>query len=506
MWRFGFKEPRVCLSIPVTRVKDLHRLIRRYENQADLFEVRLDWLQNWRLDDLEFLKDRPVIITFRPVRHGGRYHGPENERLDTLQQVARRGLARWIDIEHDVPASVIEKIRPFCRVLLSYHGFAPNSVNELGPVFELLCEKPRDTVKVAIKPRTFADVIHFLSIADHWGHRCGEAVWVLMGSNYQWFRILAPIFGSAWTYATVQGTSAPTAEGQLSIEELLQVYNFRDLKPDHILFGIIGHPVGHSLSPFLHNLAFRELGIRGHYVAFDVDDLSAFWELAEYLPIRGLSITIPHKEAILKYVDRLDEHARRIGAANTIVRWENKNGGFNTDWSGFWRPLLRLSGRRTFHPLIIGAGGAARAVAYSFWSNRIPFLITNRTMDKAVALARRFGGRAVQWEDIQPNEFDLLINATPVGMFPHHRTRLPIPDEWFENTIVYDLVYRPMTTRLLARARLAGAHMTINGLYMFVEQAWEQLKIWVNAAPPQDFLMATARAFLEKYDSTASLF
>lgn len=506
MWHFGFKPPQICLSIPAHKPKDIYRVIRRYEKKADLFEVRLDWLRDWKIDDLGFLRDRPVLLTFRPERHGGHYRGSDTERFEVLFELAKKGLAQWVDLEHDTPLHVIEKFQPFVRILLSYHGYSSKSIQMLEPVFELLCEKPRDAIKVAVEPETFADVIVFLNKADHWASRCGDAVWVLMGEAYTWFRILSPIFGSLWTYASPDGTHTTTGKGQITLEELVQVYNFRDIQPDHILFGIVGHPISHSLSPYIHNLAFRELGIRGHYVAFDVDDLDAFWHLARYLPIRGLSVTIPHKEHVIHYVDRLDEHARRIGAANTLIRWENKTGAFNTDWSGFWRPLVRLTGRRSFRPLIIGAGGAARAVAYAFWSNRIPFLITNRTMERARAIARRFNGKAVEWNQIQPEQFDLLINATPVGMFPNHKECLPVPDDWLENHIVYDLVYRPLKTRLLMRARLVGAELTLDGLHMLVEQAWEQLKLWVNAAPPQDFLMATARAFIEKFDSTSSLF
>ena len=506
MWRFGFQKPQICLSLPVERARDIAGLLQRYSGKADLFEIRLDWLKDWSIADFEFVKEQPILWTFRPARYGGRFQGSEHERLGALLALVKEKSGGWVDLEHDVPSQVLNRFRPYARVLVSFHHADEREPPDYPHVFKLLAEKPHDAVKIALHLPTLDRIIEFLENLNAAPEDLGPGVWVVMGEHASWFRILAPWFGSRWTYATLQSSPLQTAPGQVPIEFLIHIYRFQEMKPDHLLFAVIGHPISHSLSPYLHNLALRELGIFGHYVAIDVDDLDAFWRLAKYLPIRGVSVTRPHKETVRRYVDRLDEHARLIGAVNTITRWEQKTGGFNTDWGGFIRPLKRITGKRHWRPLIIGAGGAARAVAYAFWKEQIPFLITNRTMERAVAIARRFDGRALPWTEIRPEDFDLLVHATPVGMAPHHRTSLNIPPAWMANKTVYDLVYRPYLTRLLMRAKSAGAAMVIPGVEMLVEQAWEQLNLWLNMAPPQEFLLASARAYLEHMDETATLF
>lgn len=506
MWRFGFQTPKICLSFPAKQIQNLPGLLKRYAGKADLYEIRLDWIKEWSVDDFGFVKGRPILWTCRPKRHGGEYRGEEGERLKALLSMAKMYSGSWVDLEHDVPVTTLEQFRPYAQVLLSYHHFREDKPPNYSHVFDLLKEKPHDAVKVAVSLSSMRDIVGFLeALNDHY-ERLGPGVWVIMGESASWFRILAPWFGSLWTYTTPQLSQSTTGAGQVPIEFMRHIYRYTEMKPDHLLFAVIGHPISHSLSPYLHNLALRELGIYGHYIAIDVDDLDAFWRLTNYLPLRGFSVTSPHKESIRSYIDRLDEHARLIGAVNTVTRWEQKTGGFNTDWGGFLRPLKRITGRSHWMPLIIGAGGAARAVAYAFWKEQLSFLITNRTMDKAETIARRFDGKAISWDAIDPGMFDLLIHATPVGMAPHHRTSLNIPESWLAGKIVYDLVYRPFNTKLLTRAKRAGALMIIPGVEMLVEQAWEQLQLWVNMAPSQDFLMSVAKAYLEQMDETASLF
>ncbi len=504
-WHFRFATPRICLSLPARSVRELQRLVHAYEGRVDLLEVRLDWLRDWTVEDLEFLRDRPVLWTFRPIRQGGEFAGTDSERIEVLRQLGRRRLGQWVDIEFDVWPPLITELRSYFKVLLSYHQYDGHWPPWPG-LRDLFRVKPHDAVKIALRLDRWADIVRFLDIVEACQAEGLDGVWVVMGPRGTWLRILMPWFGGLWTYASPGGTVQTTAEGQVAVEELWHVYRYPEMAPDHRIYGILGDPVAHSVSPYIHNRLFQEAGLAAHYVPFAVDDLAVFWPLVRFLPVGGLSVTIPHKIDVLRYLDDVDEAARAIGAVNTVVHREDPWVGSNTDWVGFWRPLVRRFGARPWRALIVGAGGAAHAVAYALRRAGCPFWVTNRTYEKAEALARRFGGTAVPWDAVDPTVFDLLVHTTPLGMAPHTDQMPPIPDAWLAGKVVYDLVYNPPETRLLRRARAVGARAVLSGLPMLAEQAAEQFRLWTLQTVRPDDVAALAQTHLERQSEMFNMF
>ncbi len=249
------------------------------------------------------------------------------------------------------------------------------------------------------------------------------------------------------------------------------------------LFGIFGNPLGHSLSPLMHNAAFRSLKVDAIYLPFTIEDLEGAIRGVRALGIRGVSVTIPFKTSVLNCLDEVEESARAIGAVNTIANDGGTLRGYNTDWIGLIRSLgesMEIQGRTV---AILGAGGAARAAVYGILQEGGTPVILNRTAKRAQALAREFGCTFLPPAEAGRIEADVLINTTPVGMWPDLEGT-PLPGEDLARfRCVMDVIYNPLRTRLLREAAAAGCGV-VNGLGMFVHQGAEQIRIWTGQEPP----------------------
>ncbi len=258
------------------------------------------------------------------------------------------------------------------------------------------------------------------------------------------------------------------------------------------LCGIILHPAEHTRSPAMHNAAFAALGIDALYLAFDVPS-TALGEAvtgARALGLRQLAVSIPHKERVMEHLDEVDEVARRIGAVNTMTRREGRWVGSNTDWIGAVRALEREQKLEGIRAVVLGAGGAARAVVYGLVQQGAEVFILNRTVSRARQLSEALGGAgAGPLEDLSALPHNVLVNATPVGL---QERRSPVPaDAIRSGSLVMDTVYDPETTVLLEEAKARGAR-PISGKWMLVYQAAAQLEIWSGRQAPIDVM---ARAF-----------
>jgi shikimate dehydrogenase len=249
------------------------------------------------------------------------------------------------------------------------------------------------------------------------------------------------------------------------------------------LYGIIGSPLGHTLSPVMHNAAFRACGLNAVYLAFETMDLKGAIQGLKALGMRGLSITIPHKINVLSMLDEVDGLARKIGAVNTIVGHQGKLIGSNTDALGALRALeerIKLDGKRG---LLIGAGGAARAIGFILRDAGVALTLTNRTPERGEALAASLSCPFIPLDKIRKVEADLLIQTTSVGMHPQEDRCLAPPDLLRKGMVVMDVVYNPVETGLIRMARNQGC-VTINGLSMFIHQGAEQFRLWTGLTPP----------------------
>ncbi|MFP5222751.1 MAG: shikimate dehydrogenase [Acidobacteriota bacterium] len=256
------------------------------------------------------------------------------------------------------------------------------------------------------------------------------------------------------------------------------------------IFGIIGHPLAQTLSPLLHNWGFERLGVRACYMAFPTppERLAAFVQAVRTLPVSGLSVTIPHKEAVMPLLDAVSPLARRTGAVNTLV-WEGgRLVGHNTDVAGFLSPLLELKSATGSVPesaLVLGAGGAAKAVLAGLHEIGVTRItVCNRDFERAAAFASQFLADAVAWERRHSVEARLVVNTTPMGMTGKAPDVSPLPQQyWTPDHLAYDLVYNPRRTLFLREAQAAGAGV-IDGLSMFAAQGAAQFRLWTGLELP----------------------
>lgn len=254
------------------------------------------------------------------------------------------------------------------------------------------------------------------------------------------------------------------------------------------LYGVIGSPIRHSLSPVMHNAAFEKVGMNAVYLAFEVqkEKLNGCVQGIKALDIRGVNVTIPHKIHVMEFIDELDDLAARIGAVNTVV---NKNGvlrGYNTDCSGAMKAIEKLTDIRDKNIAVLGAGGAARAIAFGVVDRGGNIFILNRTVEKARQLAEDTGGNyggLNELERLQGDEgIDILINTTPVGMFPHTGSS-PVPKKLLKNMTVMDAIYNPIKTKMLGDAQSNGCQI-ISGVEMFINQGAVSFKLWTGKKAP----------------------
>jgi len=361
------------------------------------------------------------------------------------------------------------------RVMLSVHDFerTPDLPRTVNPP----AHGGVDAVKIAAETRSIRDSVRLLRLA----HNSKNFVAVPMGEAGLPARILALREGSALAYAPV---AAATAPGQVSLDEMKHLYRAHTLTRRTRVYGVIGDPIGHSLSPLLHNTGFVSRRVDAVYLPFLVRQLSDFLVAIPEFGVRGFSVTLPHKQAILKHLKKCEPLAAEIGAVNTIVvRNDGSLYGRNTDYIGVLRALekkLRIKGSRA---LIFGAGGSARAAAFALARAGAVVGICARREKAAKELARAVGGEVVPRRALRTEFFDAVLNATPIGMHPHDEISPLAPGE-LHCRIAMDLIYRPQKTQLLNLAAKKGI-ATVSGVEMFVAQGVAQWEIWTGKRAPE---------------------
>ncbi|XP_065863546.1 bifunctional 3-dehydroquinate dehydratase/shikimate dehydrogenase, chloroplastic [Euphorbia lathyris] len=482
---------------------------------ADLVEIRLDSLKSFNPHEhVKFLISRsplPTLFTYRPKWEGGDYEGDENKRLDVLRLAMELG-ADYIDVELQVARSFNDSIRgnkpAKCKVIVSSHNYHNTpSVEDLGNLVADIQASGADIVKIATTALDITDVARIFQITVH---SQVPIIGIVMGERGLISRILCAKFGGYLTFGTLE-SGIVSAPGQPTIKDLLDLYNFRQIGPDTKVYGIIGKPVGHSKSPILYNEAFKSVGFNGVYVHLLVDDIANFLQTFSSTDFAGFSCTIPHKEAAVKCCDEVNPVAKSIGAVNCIARRQSdgKLFGYNTDYVGAisaiedgLRGLQNISSA-TGSPLagklfvVIGAGGAGKALAYGAKEKGAKVVIANRTYARAKELAEIVGGDAISLADLEtfhPEDGMILANTTSIGMQPKV-DETPVPKNVLRHySLVFDAVYTPKITRLLREAQDSGA-ATVSGLEMFIGQAYEQFERFTGLPAPKELF----RKIMSKY-------
>ncbi len=479
-----FGQDRICAVVAAPNAQEMLRYLRHALRHTRTIELRLDWLDN-ELEIIRFLRrleayrSRAVLIaTLRRRAAGGRYWGSIPAQVIFLGLANRSGCA-WCDLELESfarsPRNLLEKVLGPGRRLLSLHQFV-GAPRRVVPLARKMLRARCDGIKVAIQCRSIAESLEVLKVA----RSLPGSVAVPMGELALPARVLALREGSALAYASAGERTAP---GQLSIEEMKYLYRADRLDRRTKVYGVIGNPVAHSLSPVLHNTGFHERKLNAVYLPFLVRELPDFLGAIRPLGIAGFSVTLPHKEAILMHLEDCDPLAERIRAVNTVVV-RNGRGlyGYNTDYVGVLRALerrVRLAGSRV---LLYGAGGSARAAAFALSQGGAVVAVCARRPRAAASLARAVGGEALPRAALRREFFDAIVNTTPVGLHPRV-SESPLRPAELNCRVVMDLIYRPPKTRLLQLAEGRGIE-TISGLEMFIAQGTAQWEIWTGLRAP----------------------
>lgn len=486
----------ICVSIARSRLRHVLAEHKHLVAQgATLVELRLDYITG-EIQLRKLLEGRPspVIATCRREADGGKFVGSEEQRLQILRTAIAEG-ADYIDLEEDT-AGLIPRFGKTKRIV-SHHDFekTPDNLEELHA---RLASQDADIVKLATMANTPRDNVRMLRLVQSSDI---PTVGICMGEIGTPSRILAGKYGAPFTFATFhhERTLAP---GQLSFQEMTEVYHYDEINPDTAVYAVIADPVGHSMSPLIHNSALHFQGINAVYLPFRVprQNLVEFLSDAPHLEIRGLSVTIPHKEAVIPSLSKIDRAVREIGAANTIVLSEEGLVGYNTDARAVLDSLAQEMNRsigdddflRDKNALILGAGGVARAVAYALKRCGAHVEVTGRTAERAEELARRFDCKTVEWSARHGVGCDILVNCTPVGMHPNVDDTPYAKHHLKPSMVVFDTVYNPETTLLAKEARSQGCDV-VSGLDMFVRQAALQYKLFTRQNAPTDLMREILR-------------
>ena len=455
---------------------------------ADMVEVRLDTVE--RPDAIAAIEGRrrPVLVTCRPSWEGGHFQGSEEERERLLSDAQSAG-AEFVDVEARADfVSAITRRRRGRGIVLSLHAFGepPSDLLERARAMR---STGAEIVKIAIEAQCLGDVLPLMDLASHPDFLDPDGmnghVLLAMGQAGVPTRVLAARLGNRWTYA-----GGGVAPGQMPAARLLGEFGFRRIKPDATLYGVVGNPIAHSLSPVMHNAGFNALGLNAVYVPLQARDVDDFVTFGRETRMAGASITAPFKVGMLAKVDEMDETAKRVGAVNTLVVREGRWFGANTDVDGFLAPLAGRMALKGTRATVLGAGGAARAVAVALGSQGAAVTICARQASAAREVAALTEGAAGAWPP-KAGSWDVLVNATSAG------SGGPIDDPMdgvpLDGEIVFDLVYAPARTPLLERARKEGC-MTIGGIEMLVAQAERQFELWTGYRPPAGLFRAAAAA------------
>jgi 3-dehydroquinate dehydratase/shikimate dehydrogenase len=501
------RMPRVCVAVTGSDPTELIEKAEGLVRDNPFLEFRLDYLPRpgMALPKIkrfyEMFPQAVVIATCRRVASGGKFRGSIASQLDVLAKAAAAG-CQLIDVELQTAVKCkpeqIQKLRTRAALILSFHDF--HATKKLDETLAKMQKTPADFYKVVSTATTLYDNVVMMRFLEKESNQ-HSLVGLCMGEQGLISRVLGVRAGSAFTFAAVSPNER-TAPGQVTAQDLRNVYRIDQVDAATRMYGVVGDPVAHSLSPVIMNTAFRRENVNGVYLPLHAKTLKDLLACVRDIPIHGLSITMPYKEAVLQHLDNTDSHTTKIGACNTVVRAQDgKLYGFNTDTAGVVRPLeqrMALDGARV---LVLGAGGAARAAVFGLKERGCEVFILNRSTAPAQKLARRAKARTLKRADLKKVSFDVIINATPVGM--GNTKESPLNENEINARFVFDMIYDPPETRLMTLAKARGAQV-IPGIEMFVHQAARQFEIWTGKpAPWDDMLRVVTIALQERAAKTA---
>jgi len=472
---------QICVSLGESSTLGIVDRMADLAGAADLFEIRGDLVPDLDLLAILRAKTRPLLFTCRGTSEGGGLDDADPRRRDALREAVRRGF-EYVDVEYRSGLLDLVVQKAGNGLVISYHDLA-GTPDDLPRLYGAMAERGADIVKIVVTPRSIRDVGRLLDCAAQASRGGGPPVIpIALGPLGTITRIVGGRHGAPFTYASAL-PGAETGAGQLPAPLLADLYRVRAVSAATRVYGVLGSDVARSLSPQIHNRAFDACGVDAVYVPLQAEALEPFLAVLPALGLAGFSVTRPFKEGILPCLHAVDESAALAGSVNTVVVRDGQLEGSSSDGVGVLAPLkarLALKGRNV---VVIGAGGAARAAVRALTRRGAHVCVLARNPAKAAALAALVGGRAGRIEDLRDFGWDVLVNATPLGS-AQSAEETPVPAALHRpGSVVLDMVYDPVETRLLREARAAGCRV-VDGREMLVAQAAPQFEAWTGVEAP----------------------
>ncbi|HUN54172.1 MAG TPA: shikimate dehydrogenase [Smithella sp.] len=508
----------ICIPITSGTNQEAIRAIERSCRFADAIELRMDLIREGNLAELicaarDQSASIKIIVTCRkkeeaaPAPQAKRVKSFAGKTIDKKINLFKEAIelgADFIDVELAEGSATIKALKSFCAkydgktgIIVSYHNLKETpELTKLKEIFHKCAQSKPDVIKIVTMAKTFNDNLTTLGLIPYAQKYSSKIISLCMGDKGRISRAVAPLMGNYLSFATL-GQEGKSAPGQFTVSQMKQIDELfkskrnspvaqvpslgKSLPQNYVL---LGNPVAQSLSPLMHNAALKKMGIEGSYSAFCVSDLALAIQGFRGMNIRGASVTIPFKVAVMEYVDELDDDALKIGAVNTIINQSGRLKGYNTDWQGLILTLKKAMRIRNKTFVIIGAGGTARAAAYGIIREGGFPIIVNRTLEKGKILSAKLNCPFYSLSDIGRIKADCLINTTSAGMYPRQDkspVKIPLLAGY---KYVMDVIYNPLMTKLLTDAQKQGCHI-FSGLDMFVNQGAEQLRLWTGKEPPR---------------------
>jgi 3-dehydroquinate dehydratase/shikimate dehydrogenase len=492
---------QLCVAITPRTTDEALQHMARLGRTADMLELRADAMDECDLPRVLAARTVPIIVTNRAAAEGGFRTQDEARRLDLLVEAVRLG-ADYVDVELAALTRFLQLAdgvpRERTRLIVSVHDFQRMPDDLVATAKRIDATAAADVVKVVGTARTPEDN---LACFEALRSVSKPAIALAMGETGQASRVLAGKFGAWLTFAS-ETDGAESAPGQITLDEMRNLYRADRVGPQTAVYAVMGNPVAHSLSPAIHNAAFRESGIDAVYVRLKVEgDPAAVVRALASVPISGYSVTIPHKQAVMAACVAVDPTARRIGAVNTLIRHEDGYHAINTDVTSAMKVLAEALDSDDFsgkQALVVGGGGVGRAYVYGLVERGAAVVVSDIDAARREQLAAEAGATALAPEDLASVRTGILMNGSPVGMWPHVDATPVDVSLLRPGMVVFDAVYNPRQTRLLREAEAAGC-VTISGVEQFVGQAVEQFELWTQRKAPVELMRQVVLDALESH-------
>jgi 3-dehydroquinate dehydratase/shikimate dehydrogenase len=498
---------RVCVAIYGSTPAELVEKAEEAARENNFLEFRLDYLLKplLALPKLkQFLYERgdvTGVATCRRAATGGKFKGTIAAELEVLEKAAEAG-CHLVDIELQTAEATkrpqLDKLRGHgAALIISYHDFA--TTKDLDEIFERIRPFEPEFIKIVSTAKTLSDNVTMMRFLER-TRDLASVIGICMGEQGNISRVLGLRAGSVFTFAAAHA-GEETGPGQIAARTLEETYRIDQLDAATKVYGVVGNPIKHSLSPIMMNTAFRRETVNAVFLALQTSKMNDLLNLVREVPISGLAVTMPFKEEILKHLERTDPLSEKVGACNTVVRSQDgKLYGFNTDVAAIVRPLERRLQLKGSKILVLGAGGAARAAVFGLKDKGAEVFIMNRSPEAGQKLARQAKAKTFKREQLAKTNFDVIINATPAGMHGVKPQSILEPKE-INARLVFDLVYNPIDTPFIRMAREKSIPV-ITGVEMFVHQGARQFEIWTGKpAPEEEMLRVVVHALRQRAES-----